>query len=144
MAVLVRNGVPGKFCSTCKEWKPLTEFPTDPTHPPSQGGRHCRCKACFTELRIMVNIQLRGDDRCGVRIEPKGGHVGWPPCRFCVLGSGQRIFWHTYFRRSRRHPRPLDDRISKKLIIPRRALVLLCRVHNSAIFFCQNSGFMLI
>ena len=42
------NGVQGKVCSTCKEWKPLGEFPTDPTHRPSQGGRHCRCKECST------------------------------------------------------------------------------------------------
>ena len=24
-------------------WKALEEFPTDPTHGPSQGGRHWRC-----------------------------------------------------------------------------------------------------
>jgi hypothetical protein len=26
--------------------KPLTDFPTDPTHGQTQGGRHCRCRAC--------------------------------------------------------------------------------------------------
>jgi len=41
-----RDGIAGKVCSTCKAWKPLEQFPTDPTHPPSQGGRHCRCKEC--------------------------------------------------------------------------------------------------
>jgi hypothetical protein len=46
MAIERYNGVEGKICSTCDEWKPLEDFPTDPTHGPSQGGRHCRCKAC--------------------------------------------------------------------------------------------------
>ena len=41
-----RNGTQGKVCSTCNQWTPLDLFPTDPTHPPSQGGRHCRCKEC--------------------------------------------------------------------------------------------------
>ena len=41
-----RNGVKGKVCSGCRKWKPLDDFPTDPTHPPSQGGKHCRCKEC--------------------------------------------------------------------------------------------------
>jgi hypothetical protein len=44
MAVTVRDGVRGKICSTCKQWKPLDDFPTDPAHGKSQGGRHCRCK----------------------------------------------------------------------------------------------------
>lgn len=46
MAVITKNGVDGKVCSTCHVWKPLAEFPTDPTHGQSQGARHCRCKAC--------------------------------------------------------------------------------------------------
>ncbi len=46
MAIIRNNGVDGKVCSTCKSWKPLSEFPTDPTHGPLQGGRHCRCKEC--------------------------------------------------------------------------------------------------
>jgi hypothetical protein len=44
--VEIRNGVRGKVCSTCRNWKPLADFPTDPSHPSSQGGRHCRCKEC--------------------------------------------------------------------------------------------------
>src|SRR5581483_1959284 len=44
--VEIRNGIQGKVCSTCKQWKLLDAFPTDPTHPLSQGGRHCRCKNC--------------------------------------------------------------------------------------------------
>jgi hypothetical protein len=44
--VETRNGIRGKVCSTCRKWKPLDDFPTDPTHQPSQGGRHCRCKEC--------------------------------------------------------------------------------------------------
>ena len=46
MAILVKNGIEGKICSHCKQWKPLTEFPRDHSHPPSQGGRHCACKEC--------------------------------------------------------------------------------------------------
>ena len=46
IVVETRNGVPGKVCSTCGKWKSLDDFPTDPRHPPSQGGRHCRCKEC--------------------------------------------------------------------------------------------------
>jgi hypothetical protein len=42
----IRDGVEGKICSGCREWKPLDDFPADPTHPPSQGGKHCRCKEC--------------------------------------------------------------------------------------------------
>lgn len=46
MAIILKNGIEGKICSTCKKWKILTDFPTDPSHGPSQGGRHCRCKVC--------------------------------------------------------------------------------------------------
>ena len=46
MAIIVKNGIEGKKCSTCHERKVLNEFPTDPTHGPLQGGRHCRCKEC--------------------------------------------------------------------------------------------------
>lgn len=49
MALIERNGITGKFCSTCKIWKPLDDFPTDPTHGESQGGRHCRCRKCHRE-----------------------------------------------------------------------------------------------
>jgi hypothetical protein len=41
-----REGVTGKVCSSCHKWKPLDDFPADPTHPASQGGKHCRCKEC--------------------------------------------------------------------------------------------------
>lgn len=46
MAVITKSGVHGKIFSTCKRWKPLEEFPTDPTHGKTPGGRHCRCKSC--------------------------------------------------------------------------------------------------
>ena len=46
MAIVTKNGVDGKVCSTCRHWKPLDDFPRDQTHGPLQGGRHCRCKAC--------------------------------------------------------------------------------------------------
>ncbi|MBZ5678572.1 MAG: hypothetical protein LAO24_00555 [Acidobacteriia bacterium] len=45
-----RNGIRGKVCSTCRLWKPLDAFSTDPTHPASQGGRHCRCKECHRKI----------------------------------------------------------------------------------------------
>jgi len=46
MAIIIKNGLEGKVCSTCRVWKPLIEFPLDSSHGPSQGGRHCRCKEC--------------------------------------------------------------------------------------------------
>jgi hypothetical protein len=46
MAIVIKNGVRGKRCSTCKRWKPLSDFPPDPTHGPTQGGRHCRYREC--------------------------------------------------------------------------------------------------
>lgn len=49
MAIETRDGVPGKVCSRCRIWKPLEEFPTDPTHGSSQGGRHCNCRQCHRE-----------------------------------------------------------------------------------------------
>jgi hypothetical protein len=49
MAIITKNGVRGKICSTCRKWKPLIDFSTDPTKGPSQGGRHCRCRACHRE-----------------------------------------------------------------------------------------------
>ena len=49
MAVTSRNGIRGKICSACRDWKPLTEFPPDPSKGSSQGGRHCRCRACHRE-----------------------------------------------------------------------------------------------
>lgn len=49
MAVSMKDGVQGKRCSKCREWKPLADFYTDASHGPSQGGRHCRCKVCQRE-----------------------------------------------------------------------------------------------
>lgn len=46
MVIIIKNSINGKVCSTCRKWKPLDDFPTDPTHGPSQGGRHCSCKEC--------------------------------------------------------------------------------------------------
>jgi hypothetical protein len=45
-----RNGIQGKVCSTCRVWKPLDAFPPDSSHPPSQGGRHCRCRECHRKI----------------------------------------------------------------------------------------------
>ncbi|WP_157627883.1 hypothetical protein [Thermodesulfatator autotrophicus] len=46
-----RDGKEGKMCPTCREWKPLEEFPRDRTKGESQGYRHCRCKECHKEKR---------------------------------------------------------------------------------------------
>lgn len=57
MAIIIKNGIKGKVCSTCRKWKPLDEFPTDPTHGDSQGGRHCRCKECHrNKAKLEKNI----------------------------------------------------------------------------------------
>ena len=50
MAIIKKNGIDGKACSTCEKWKPLNEFPTDHTKGQSQGGRHCRCRECHRLL----------------------------------------------------------------------------------------------
>ena len=44
--IVIKNGIEGKACSTCRKWKALEQFPSDSTHGPSQGGRHCRCREC--------------------------------------------------------------------------------------------------
>jgi hypothetical protein len=49
MAVTIQDGVPGKRCATCHHWKPLTDFPSDPTKGESQGARHCRCRECHSQ-----------------------------------------------------------------------------------------------
>ena len=49
MAIITRNGIDGKKCSSCKKWKCLDDFPKDPTHGASQGYRHCVCKKCKRE-----------------------------------------------------------------------------------------------
>ena len=51
MAIIQRNGVDGKKCSTCDIWKSLNEYYRDASKGPTQGGRHCRCKICYTERR---------------------------------------------------------------------------------------------
>jgi hypothetical protein len=52
-----KNGVQGKVCSTCHQWKPLGEFSTDPTHPPTQGGRHCRCRECHRKAAAIRRVK---------------------------------------------------------------------------------------
>jgi hypothetical protein len=51
MAIEVHDGIQGKYCSSCHAWKPLPDFYRDSSHPPSQGGRHCRCKPCYKDGR---------------------------------------------------------------------------------------------
>jgi hypothetical protein len=49
MAIKTHSGVSEKICSTCRQWKPLADFPTDRTHGASQGHRHCRCRQCHRD-----------------------------------------------------------------------------------------------
>lgn len=46
--IRARNGVIRKLCSTCKVWKPLTDFsPGGETHRRgTEGGVHCECRSC--------------------------------------------------------------------------------------------------
>lgn len=61
MAIVLRAGVKGKVCSTCRSWKPLSDYYPDRTHGPTQGGRHCRCKDCHsrkgTERRAALKVK---------------------------------------------------------------------------------------
>jgi hypothetical protein len=59
MALSMREGIIGKVCSTCRTWKPLGEFPPDRTHGASQGGRHCRCRACHRAKSKAIRSELR-------------------------------------------------------------------------------------
>ncbi len=81
MAIIMREGVRGKICSTCKQWKPLDDFPTDPTHGKSQGGRHCRCKSCHRAGRI---------DREGRITQRKAG--AWGSTSQDLLSVAARLF----------------------------------------------------
>ena len=58
MAIVIKKGVKGKVCSTCRKWKQLDDFPTDRTHCSTQGGRHCRCKECH---RTKARLKRRQD-----------------------------------------------------------------------------------
>ena len=57
MAIETRGEIIGKICSKCRKWKPLSDFPKDRTHGESQGGRHCRCKLCHSEVRKINRTQ---------------------------------------------------------------------------------------
>ena len=46
MAIVIKNNIKGKECSSCKKWKSLRDFSPDSTHSATQGGRHCVCKKC--------------------------------------------------------------------------------------------------
>ena len=52
MAIEVRDGVDGKVCATCKEWRPLDAFNR---HSLSADGRQPRCRRC----------PMRACSRCG-------------------------------------------------------------------------------
>jgi len=54
--IIVREGIEGKVCSKCRVWKPLGEFYSDPSHPPSQGGRHCQCRDCHRPSPIVKQV----------------------------------------------------------------------------------------
>ena len=46
--IRVTNGVTEKLCSSCKVWKPTTDFsPGGKSHQrASEGGVHCECREC--------------------------------------------------------------------------------------------------
>src|ERR1051326_9063933 len=67
MALEIRNGITGKVCSRCRTWKALHEYPTDRTHGPTQGGRHCRCRACHRDVSAEKRKAAReGKDAAGL------------------------------------------------------------------------------
>lgn len=49
MAIKTKNGIDGKVCSNCGEWKSLNEFPNDSSKGETQGGKHCVCKQCHRQ-----------------------------------------------------------------------------------------------
>lgn len=53
--IINRGAVEEKTCSTCRMWKPLTDFYRDSSHGRSQGQRHCRCKDCYRKGRKNQN-----------------------------------------------------------------------------------------
>ena len=57
--IILKNGIEGKVCSTCRVSKPLSEYYRDRSHGPSQGGRHCRCKICYKRGRRQQAMRLR-------------------------------------------------------------------------------------
>lgn len=63
------NGVDGKHCTVCGMWKPLDDFPHDRTHGQSQGGKHCQCKRCQSEIRKLVR---KGFSHTEARLRIKG------------------------------------------------------------------------
>ena len=56
MAVTKQTGVNGKVCSSCRTWKPLSDFYADASHGKSQGGKHCRCKICYLAGRKRLEL----------------------------------------------------------------------------------------
>ena len=47
MALITEDGILGKVCSSCREWKPLSDYsPGGASHGLSQGGKHCQCRGC--------------------------------------------------------------------------------------------------
>jgi len=58
----IRDGVEGKTCGKCGQWKPLGKFSPDSSKPASQGHTHCRCRECKAEVqreRYASNKRLR-------------------------------------------------------------------------------------
>jgi hypothetical protein len=63
MAIVVNNGIEGKIYSTCNQWKPLTDFPTDRTHGQSQSGpalpeSFTLATKSQTILDILINVHI--------------------------------------------------------------------------------------
>ena len=67
MAIIEKNGVKGKTCPTCRSWKSLDAFPIDPAKGVTQGGRHCRCRACHRLVaknrRVNIKAKIKSDSK---------------------------------------------------------------------------------
>lgn len=70
MTVVVMNGIDGKVSSTCEQWKPLMQFPTDRSKGPAQGYRHCRSRSCHASVsqqqRAFQNAVLKRVAELGI------------------------------------------------------------------------------
>lgn len=45
--VVIKNGIRGKVCNKCKEWKPLSSYQNDPK---GIAGKRARCRDCYREM----------------------------------------------------------------------------------------------
>lgn len=45
--IVIKNGLEGKICNLCKQWKPLSEYGNDSK---GIGGKRARCKKCYKDM----------------------------------------------------------------------------------------------